>query len=137
MDKRLAIDVGGSSIKYALMGEDHQILEQGKVPAPREVKEEFIEAVGQLYDRYAEQISGMGISMAGKVNPHTGYVVSAGSFPFFTGTNMIESLAKRCPTHITVDNDARWPHWQSCTTVCWLTQRMRWSSCWVPVSVAP
>ncbi len=107
MDKRLAIDVGGSSIKYALMGEDHQILEQGKVPAPREVKEEFIEAVGQLYDRYAEQISGMGISMAGKVNPHTGYVVSAGSFPFFTGTNMIESLAKRCPTHITVDNDAR------------------------------
>ncbi len=95
MDKRLAIDVGGSSIKYALMGEDHQILEQGKVPAPREVKEEFIEAVGQLYDRYAEQISGMGISMAGKVNPHTGYVVSAGSFPFFTGTNMIESLAKR------------------------------------------
>ena len=107
MDKRLAIDVGGSSIKYALVGEGHLILEQGKVPAPREVKEEFIEAIGQLYGRYALQISGMGVSMAGKVNPHTGYVVSAGSFPFFTGTNMVEALYERCPTHITVDNDAR------------------------------
>ena len=107
MDKRLAIDVGGSSIKYALVSEGHEILEQGKVPAPREVREEFIEAVGELYDRYADQISGMGISMAGKVDPHTGYVVSAGSFPFFTGTNMVEPLYKRCPTHITVDNDAR------------------------------
>ena len=107
MDKRLAIDVGGSAIKYALMGEGHQIIEQGKVAAPREVREEFVEAVGQLYDRYAGQIQGMGISMAGKVDPHTGFVVSAGSFPFFTGTNMLEPLAKRCPTHLTVDNDAR------------------------------
>lgn len=107
MDKRLSIDVGGSAIKYALVGDGHQILEQGKVSAPRAVHEEFIEAVGGLYDRYADQISGMGISMAGKVNQHTGYVVSAGSFPFFTGTNMVEALAKRCPTHITVDNDAR------------------------------
>ena len=49
----------------------------------------------------------MGISMAGKVDPHTGFVVSAGSFPFFTGTNMLEPLAQRCPTHLTVDNDAR------------------------------
>ena len=97
MDKRLAIDVGGSAIKYALMGEGHQIIEQGKVAAPREVREEFVEAVGQLYDRYAGQIQGMGISMAGKVDPHTGFVVSAGSFPFFTGTNMLEPLAKRCP----------------------------------------
>ena len=56
MDKRLAIDVGGSSIKYALMGEGHEILGQGKVAAPREVKEEFVEAVGQLYDRYAHEI---------------------------------------------------------------------------------
>lgn len=107
MDKRLAIDVGGSAIKYALVGEGHQILEQGKVPAPREVKDEFVEAVGQLYDRYAGDIAGMGISMAGKVDPHTGYVISAGSFPFFTGTNMLEPLTKRCPTHLTVDNDAR------------------------------
>ena len=107
MDKRLAIDVGGSSIKYALVGEEHKILEQGKVRAPREVKEEFVEALGQLYDRYAGEISGMGISMAGKVDPHTGFVVSAGSFPFFTGTNMLEAIAERCPTHLTVDNDAR------------------------------
>lgn len=107
MDKRLAIDVGGSSIKYALMGEGHEILEQGKVPAPREVKEEFIEALGQLYDRYADQISGMDVSMAGNLDPRTGYVYSAGSFPFFTGTNMLETLEERCSTHVTIDNDAR------------------------------
>ena len=107
MDKRLSLDVGGSAIKYALMGEGHQILEQGKVPAPREVREEFVEAVGGLYDRYADQISGMGVSMAGKVDQNTGYVVSAGSFPFFTGRNLVDELFARCPTHITVDNDAR------------------------------
>ncbi len=107
MDKRLSIDVGGSAIKYALMEEGHKILEQGKVPAPREVREDFVEAVGVLYDRYANQIVGMGVSMAGKVNQHTGEVVSAGSFPFSTGRNLVSDLAERCPTHITVDNDAR------------------------------
>ena len=50
MDMRLVIDVGGSSIKYALMGEGHEILERGNVPAPREVKDEPIDAVAQLYD---------------------------------------------------------------------------------------
>ena len=107
MDKRLCIDVGGSAIKYALVGEEHELLEKGQVPAPRKVKEEFVEAVGGLYDRYAGEISGMGVSMAGKLDARTGYIVSAGSFPFFTGRNLIDELSPRCPTHITVENDAR------------------------------
>lgn len=107
MDKRFCIDVGGSAIKYALVGEYHELLEKGQVPAPHASREEFIEVVGSLYDRYADQVSGMGVSMAGKLDSKTGYISSAASFAFFTGRNLVDDLAKRCPTHITVENDAR------------------------------
>lgn len=32
----LSIDIGGTSIKYALMGKDAVILSRGKIPTPQE-----------------------------------------------------------------------------------------------------
>ena len=48
--KYLVLDVGGSSIKYALMDEQAQIYERGSTPTPQDTLEHFIETIGQLYD---------------------------------------------------------------------------------------
>jgi predicted NBD/HSP70 family sugar kinase len=37
----LSIDIGGTSIKYALMGKDEVILSRGKIPTPQEGRSKF------------------------------------------------------------------------------------------------
>ena len=51
----LSIDIGGTSIKYALMGKDAVILSRGKIPTPQEGRRELVEAIGRLYDVPSEQ----------------------------------------------------------------------------------
>ena len=42
----LAIDIGGTAIKYAHMTQDMKILSKGKVKTPQEGRNELIEAIG-------------------------------------------------------------------------------------------
>ena len=50
----LAIDIGGTAIKYAYMTQDMKILSKGKVKTPQEGRNELIEAIGQIYDKMPE-----------------------------------------------------------------------------------
>ena len=59
----LTLDIGGSSIKYALLNETGEFIEKGSTIAPHQSIEQFVEVIGELYDKYAEQIVGMAISM--------------------------------------------------------------------------
>ena len=43
MKTYLALDVGGSSIKYALIQEDSTILEKSSVPTPMDTMDHFVE----------------------------------------------------------------------------------------------
>jgi hypothetical protein len=58
----LSIDIGGTSIKYALMGKDAVILSRGKIPTPQEGRRELVEAIGRLYDEMPD-VEGIAISM--------------------------------------------------------------------------
>ena len=50
MKTYLALDVGGSSIKYALIQEDSTILEKSSVPTPMDTMDHFVETIGTIYD---------------------------------------------------------------------------------------
>ena len=69
MKKYLTLDVGGSAIKYACIQEDLTIIEKSSVPTPMDTLDNFIETIGQIYDQYENQISGMAISMPGIIDP--------------------------------------------------------------------
>ena len=45
----LSIDIGGTSIKYALMGKDAVILSRGKIPTPQEGRRELVEFGSALF----------------------------------------------------------------------------------------
>lgn len=102
---KLAIDIGGSAIKYALIDDTRNMLVKDKIPNPRSM-DLFISVIADLYEQYKEQIDGIGISVAGKCDPKDGTVVSAGNFPYLTGKSLVELLKPYCPVKITVDNDA-------------------------------
>ncbi len=68
----LAIDIGGTFIKYALMDEEAHFLSRGKVPTPQEGREQLIETIGKLYDE-APEVEGIAISMPGIIDSENGY----------------------------------------------------------------
>ena len=63
MKTYLTLDVGGSSIKYALIQDDSTILEKSSVPTPMDTMDHFVETIGEIYDQYKDNIAGMAISM--------------------------------------------------------------------------
>lgn len=107
MKTYLTIDVGGSAIKYALMQEDLKILEKDSVPTPMDTLEHFVETIGQLYDKYKDQISGMALSMPGSIDPKRGYSYSGGALTYIQEINTLEILQQRCPIAMTIGNDAK------------------------------
>lgn len=103
----LTLDVGGSAIKYALIQEDLKILEKSSVPTPMDTLEHFIETIGKIYDQYASQIEGIAISMPGIIDPERGYSYTGGALRYIEKLNTVQVLKERCPTHITIGNDAK------------------------------
>lgn len=54
MKQYLVLDIGGTFIKYALMGEDGSFLESGKVPSPMDSLESLLDAVAAVAVEAAE-----------------------------------------------------------------------------------
>lgn len=105
--KYLVLDVGGSSIKYAIMTEKVEFLEKGKVPTPLDNMENFVEAIGGIYDKYKDQIEGIAMSMPGVIDSERGYTITGGALTYNEGQEMVKILQERCPTNITIENDGK------------------------------
>ena len=107
MKTYLTFDVGGSAIKYALIQEDLSILDKSSVPTPMDSLEHFVETIGEIYDRYASQISGIAINMPGIIDPQKGYSYTGGALRYIEKLETVKVLQARCPINITIGNDAK------------------------------
>ena len=67
----------------------------------------FIETIGKIYDQYAQNIKGMAISMPGIIDPKKGYSYTGGALRYIDKLNTVDVLKQRCPTNITIGNDAK------------------------------
>lgn len=105
--KYLVLDVGGTAIKYALMTEKLEFLEKGKIKTPRDSIENFIDNIGNIYDKYKNDIEGMALSIPGVLDSDTGYMYTGGSLEYNTDKNMLKMLGERCKTKIAIENDGK------------------------------
>lgn len=103
----LALDVGGSAIKHAISNESGELSSKGQVENVWDNHEDFIEAIGRIFDAAAGQgpVDGVAISTAGELNPHTGYMYSGGALRYNKGTNLIESVGRRVGVRVSLEND--------------------------------
>src|SRR5699024_10055710 len=103
----VAIDVGGTEIKYALLSEDAEIIEQSKVPT-RYGKEKFKTVIIQIVQAFEENYSldGLGLSLPGYINSKTGFAERGGALMFLDQTNIIELLKEDLSLPIFIENDA-------------------------------
>ncbi len=102
----LVCDLGGSSLKYALIDDAANISNSGQLPAPLDSIEQFVHTVGALYDRFPE-VDGLSISIPGSVDPATGLLRGSGAYQALYGLNLRALLSERCPVNIAVENDGK------------------------------
>lgn len=103
----LAIDVGGTFIKYALMNEQCEFIEKGKIPTIQEPLDAFIDSLASIYRTYSDQIAGIALSMPGLIDSPKGFMYTGGFISCISNLNIIDTLQQQCPVPITVGNDAK------------------------------
>ena len=100
------IDVGGTFIKHALMNEQSEILQRGKVPTPQTNRADFLNAIVDIYQSYSNA-QGLALSMPGIIDAVNGICLTCGALDYNNGLHIIDELQSKIPVKITVENDAK------------------------------
>ncbi|HHT15354.1 MAG TPA: ROK family protein [Clostridiales bacterium] len=103
----LVCDFGGSYVKYALVDEQGNMSENGRLPAPVQSVQAFADCVHSLYARFQTQIGGIALSMPGYIDPQAGILAGAGAYLHLYGQNLIHLTREKCPVPVTVENDGK------------------------------
>lgn len=99
----LAIDIGGTFIKYGLVNEHVVILESGREAAPKELSA-CLDLIDDLAQKYP-QSDGIAVSSPGAVGDD-GIIYGSSALPYLHGPNIKELLEEKIKKPIFLENDA-------------------------------
>ena len=108
----LAVDVGGSTIKYAIIDDELQIKERGKVPTPSDSLDQFKHTMALLYAKYNNRVDGIAMSLPGMINKHNNKVQIPGALHYNQDTDILSELRGVTTPRLTIENDAK------CAALC-------------------
>jgi len=106
----LVYDVGGTAIKYALMNDAAEILEQGEKPTPPAntgTFEDFLAVVESIYHMYEDQIDGLAFSMPGRIDIENGIIVTPGALEYNEGRHFYDELKAFTDLPVIMANDGK------------------------------
>lgn len=103
MDKYLAIDIGGTFIKYGIIKENAEILKKGKKPTPSTL-EELLEIVEELKE-IDKGITGIAVSAPGAVG-EDGIIYGTSAIPYLHGPNVKDLIIAHTNLPVYMENDA-------------------------------
>lgn len=109
-DRYLAIDVGGTMTKYALLDGGGELFEKGKIPTVKESQEAFVKSLVSLCEGIRKQgtaLSGVAVSCAGFVDEKNGILKNAGTLYCVKDLPLKKILEERLGIPAAVENDAR------------------------------
>ncbi len=107
MKKYLAMDVGGSSVKYAVITEELEFLEHGKVPVSTASKEDLFNPLKDLYDRFGRDTEGAAMSVPGILDRRKGFMYTGGAFRWNVNSEFVKDLSGYIGAPVTICNDAK------------------------------
>ncbi len=104
----LCFDVGGTSIKHAILNEKAEIFEKGGFPAATESMDAFLSSIREVYECHKDDIEGVSFSMPGVIDPDTGFFYTGGAYDeFIHDTNMSDIFHTFIDRPLTITNDAK------------------------------
>jgi len=108
MNMRIGIDLGGTKIEVAVLGEDDQIILRERVATPRHDYQAICNAIARLV-LDAERVLGargtVGVAIPGAASPATGLVKNANTVCLI-GNPLEADLARRLARPVRLENDA-------------------------------
>ena len=109
MKKYLAVDIGGTAIKYALLRENTEIIEKGEIPSPKRsgTREEFFALLDSVISRYEGQYAGIAVSSPGILDSDKGIIHVIGAFPCLRECPMKDILEETYHVPASVENDGK------------------------------
>ena len=108
MAQYLVLDIGGTFIKYALMDEKAQFIEQGKVLADTSCEEAMLASLGVLAAKMSDyEYEGVAISMPGRIDTATGIAHTGGAFTWIQNYPAAEKYGAVFGKPCTVANDGK------------------------------
>lgn len=103
MDKYLAFDIGGTFIKYGIVGESAEIFESSKVKSPKTL-EELLMMIETVAGSHSD-VKGVAISSPGAVSDE-GVIYGSSALPYLHGPNIKDLIKARTPLPVFMENDA-------------------------------
>lgn len=105
--KILAIDVGGTAIKYGLVDENNDITHFHEIPTEAHLGgEHLMGKILNIVQSHYGNIDGVGISTAGQVNSREGKIIFANdNIPRYTGVEIQKTINKYYDIPVSVEND--------------------------------
>ena len=101
----LAIDIGGTFIKFGLVDDDFKISNQSKVPTPPTL-DDFWLTLEHIVSSHKDIISGIAIACPGEINSKRGFIFKGGLIPYLTAIPLESRLTKTFLLPVKVINDA-------------------------------
>ncbi|MBO3092493.1 ROK family protein [Schleiferilactobacillus harbinensis] len=103
----LSVDIGGSSIKYALMDGAGLILEKGAEETPTNGLAPFMAVLSEIVARYQDRINGIAVAAPGKIGADHSTIHFGGALPFLDGLDLRQALANQFDGPVVVENDGK------------------------------
>lgn len=108
MKRYIAIDVGGTAIKHALLDETGRILTQSEAPTPHDTLESFLGELKIILDLYEEQRpAGIAVAAPGKIDVERGYFHTGGALPYLQETDFFDAMKGLTDLPVSLVNDAK------------------------------
>lgn len=106
MRKYLVLDIGGSAIKFALMDKE-SIHVKGKRKTPTDSLESLLFVIEKIAQPYVRSISGIAISMPGRIDSAAGRVIHGGSLKYIRDIHLADIIQKRLNIPVKIENDGK------------------------------
>lgn len=103
----LAFDIGGNFIKFGIISKENDIISRGKFVTPLDNMENFLKCIKKIYDKYKDVISGIAISMPGKIDNYNGRSYTAGALTYLEGANIVDLFHTFTDMPVAVENDGK------------------------------
>ena len=107
MKKYLAIDLGGTAIKYGVVDEDLNFIVHGKIDAVTDSKDSFVADIRKLYNQFGEGTEGVCISMPGVIDRKKGFAHTGGAYKWVNKLPIANILREELGVPVTICNDAK------------------------------
>lgn len=108
MKSYIVFDIGGSSVKYAIMTEEGEFIKKGSYKSVRNNFDDFKSSMISEVEKAKEEynIAGVAVSAPGGVNSDNGIIGGASALPCIHGPNFKKIFGEDLGLNLEIENDA-------------------------------